>query len=217
MSTLLSDCGTGYLVFTLIIASFFYRHLDELRKYIVFYLALMAATELAGTFVASIFGSNHIVLPLYCFSELSFFLYLFNKYLFKKKHIITTIIGVAGLIYISFEFFYNFIYHHVSPQDYQSYAKVVDNFVIIIFSLTYLLEKMTTYNESRWDNFSLNIGLLINFTLNTIFYLPFNFLVNETSGLKFYFWISNVLLTFAFYTFLLTEMYKNARKNRRLA
>ena len=213
----LVDFGRGYLIFCLFIAGLLFKKTDGVRKSFLFYLALMAFTEFISNYVGQTFGSNHMILPIYCLVELSFFFYLFKKYLFKKQHFVATVFGVIGLAYIAFEFIYNFIYHHVSPQEYQPYAKVVDNFVIIIFSLTYLLEKMSTYSESRWDNFSFNIGLLIYFTLSTIFYLPFNFLVNERTGLKFYFWISNVILTYAFYTFLITDMYKNAHKNRRLA
>jgi len=216
IASFLVDFGRGYLIFCLFLAVLFFIKVDGLRKSFVFYLTIMAFTEFISNYVGLTFGSNHIILPIYCLVELSFFFYLFEKYLFKKRHFVATVFGTIGLAYIAFEFSYNFIYHHVSPAEYQPYAKVVDNFVIIIFSLTYLLEKMTTYNESRWDNFSFNIGLLIYFTLSTIFYLPFNFLVNETTGLKFYFWISNVILIYAFYTFLITEMYKNAFKNRRL-
>ena len=216
LSNTLSDYGTLLLILSLIIGIFFYKNFDRIRRVIVFYVVLMLFTEIVSYYVGMTYGSNHMIFPLYCIVELSFLIYLFKKHLFKKYHIITTALGVLGVLYILYEFIYNFIYHQVSPQEYQPYAKVVDNFVIIIFSLTYLLEKMTTYNESRWDNFSLNIGLLIYFTLSTIFYLPFNFLVNETTGLKFYFWICNNVLICFFYIFLIIEMYKNARKKRRL-
>ncbi|MFP9100893.1 hypothetical protein ACLI09_17745 [Flavobacterium sp. RHBU_24] len=214
---LLADCSEGLLIFGLVAGIYFFSKLDSIRKFIVFYIALLLITELLSYYVGMTFGSNHMIFPLYCLFELALFIYLYIKYLFKKRHMFTTVLGTLGIGFILYEFIYNFIYHQVSPEEYQPYAKVVDNFVIIIFSLTYLLEKMTTYNESRWDNFSFNIGVLINFTISTIFYLPFNFLVNETSGLKYYFWISNLFLLHAFYVFLIIEMYKNARKNPRLA
>lgn len=215
-TSMLADFGTGYLIFTLFVAAYFYRNLDRLRKFLAYYLVLMACTDVACTIVGRTYGTNHIVLPVYCFTELGFFLYLFKKHLFNKKHPVTAFIGIAGLAYILCEFFFNFIYHHISPDQYQPYVKVIDNFVIIIFSLTYLLEKMTTYNESRWSNFSLNMGLLIYFTLSTIFFLPFNFMVNEKSEFKFYFWLFNLVLTYSFYTFLVIEMYRNAHINRGL-
>lgn len=216
ISNILANCEAGTLILALLVGLFLYKRLDLLRKFIVSYLVLMLVTEALAYFVGTTYGSNHMIFPLYSLLELSFFFYMFKKYLYKKRHIATVVLGILGILYILYEFTYNFIYHQVSSQEYQPYAKVVDNFVIIVFSLTYMLEKMTTYNESRWDNFSLNIGLLINFTLSTIFFLPFNFLVNEKSGLKFYFWMCNAVLICFFYIFLVIEMYKNARKNRRL-
>lgn len=213
----LVDGGRVYFVCCLLLAGILFKNLDGLRKFLAFYLGLMAFTEFIANYIGINYGSNHMVLPIYCLIELSFFTFLFSKYLFKKTHPLAMAFAVAGIAYIIFEFSYNFIYHHVTPAEYQPYVKVVDNFVVIVLSLTYLLEKMNTYNESRWDNFSVNMGLLIYFTLSTIFYLPFNFLVNERTGLKFYFWTCNVFLIYSFYTFLIIEMYKNARKNRQLA
>jgi hypothetical protein len=186
LTTFLADCGSGYLVLILLISIFFYRKNDGLRKFIIFYLVLMTCTDLVCTYVGRTYGSNQIILPIYCFVELSFFFYLFVKYMFKQPHSFVSIFGCIGLVYIVFEFFYNFIYHQVSTQDYQPYAKVVDNFIIIVFSLTYLLEKISAFSDSRLENFSLNMGLLINFTLSTIFFLPFNFMLNEKSEIKFY-------------------------------
>ena len=217
LTIFLADFEAVLLVLSLLIGVFLYKNLDSLKKFIVFYIVLMLSTEAVSYYVGTTFGSNHMIFPLYSLFELCFFFYLFKKYLFKKQHILTTALGALGVLYILYEFIYNFIYHHVSTQEYQPYAKVVDNFIIIIFSLTYLLEKMTTYDETRWDNFSFNMGLLIYFTLSTIFFLPFNFLVNETSGLKYYFWICNAILTCFFYIFLVIEMIINARKSRRLA
>lgn len=213
ISFLLANYG-GVLVFVFLLLSvFFYKKLDNQRKAMVFYLCLMLSIEVLLIVVGLSFGSNQMILPFACFAELSFFFFLFKRHLFKQKHPIVTVIGSLGLAYIAGEFFYNFVYHQVTTLEYQPYAKVVDNFVIIVFSLTYLLEKMTTYNESRWDNFALNMALLINFTLSTIFFLPFNFMVNESSDFKFYFWIFNVFLVYTFYAFLIIDIIMNARKN----
>jgi hypothetical protein len=58
--------------------------------------------------------------------------------------------------------------------------------------------------------------VLIYFTINTLVFLPFNFLVNESSGVKFYFLTGNVFMTFFFYVYLTSLVWKNGTANKRL-
>jgi hypothetical protein len=57
---------------------------------------------------------------------------------------------------------------------------------------------------------------VIYFSLNLIFFLPVNFLINVASSVKFYFWSANLLLTISFYTFLCKEIWKNGSTRKRL-
>lgn len=185
-------------------ANTFYRTL-------VGYLCIMGAMEFTGYFLGYILKvSNHIIVLLAALADLVFFLYLYKRFFFKKKNKFIMAVAALGILYILFEIHFNFIYTRVPIQEFQPYAKPVSNIVVILLTLTFLYERISTYSDSKLDKFAFNNVVLIYFTLNTIIYLPFNFLVNENSGVKFYFWSANVILILLFYMYLTMQICKNA-------
>ena len=118
-----------------------------------------------------------------------------------------------SVLYIIYELIY-YTFFNTNVKSFQPYAKVADNFVIILLSLSFLQEKISDFKERQWNNFSFNIVVLVFFTLNTLIFLPINFLVNEGSGIKFYFWIGNSVLLLLFYSYLIGKIWNNGRKNK---
>jgi hypothetical protein len=179
----------------------FYKRLSATGRYLWVYFGLMLLCQEVSDYVGAVFKNNHITLPIYCMVELGFFMFLFNRHLFKKFRTVPLITGTLAMAYILYEFTDNFILHQVATKDFQPYCKIADNFCIIIYCLLYLFEKMK-YNQVRTEKFPLTIGLLINFTLSSVFYLPFNFLVNQERTITFYFWITNTIVLVLYTGFL---------------
>lgn len=198
----------------LVIGFYFYRSLNNVHKNIVHYLLIMLCVDITSRLFARYLGNNLIILLVFSLIEVSFFVYFYKKYLFKASHKILTGLGIAGILYIIAEILINFVFTKVDSKQFQPYAKVVDNFVVISLALGFFHEKINIFKESKWDNFKLNATILVFFTLNMIFFLPFNFLVNESTGLKFYFWLANLTITISFYLFLIYFLWKNGRTQK---
>ncbi len=177
----------------------------------VYALILLISDWLMG-FFKNYAGNTLMVLYIYSFFELAFMIYFFKKYMFLKKQLFLTALGIAGLIYIVAEMLLIFVFKGLVVKEFQPYAKVVDNFVIVLMALAYLHEKMTRYSESAWGSFRLNMVFLVFFTLNTMIFLPFNFMINATGNTKFYFWAGHIILLILFYLYLTFEIWANGRR-----
>ncbi len=198
------------LIFGTITGFYNYKKIDAMHKSIAIYLLLMLLMEVASR-VLGMYGNNFIILPVISLLELSFFIYFYSSYLLRRKKVFTWV-GILGVVYIVGETIFYFVLNDVSAKQFQPYSKVVDNFIIIVMALAFFLEKIDGYKETNWNNFRLNTMLLIFFTINTLVFLPFNFLVNETTGLKFYFWSINIIILIILDIYLAYSIWKNARK-----
>lgn len=214
-SFLLGNLSPIVLIIGVALGLFLYKRLDTVHVSILYYMLAMLCVDLISRFFWR-YGNNHIVLLAYSLIEVIGISYFYYKLLLTKKYILTFVINAFVIIYIAWELF-SYLFFGTDVQHFQPYAKVVDNFMIILLALSFLYEKMNSYKESRWDNFRLNIAVLIFFTLNTLIFLPFNFLVNEKSGIKYYFWTGNVILLLLFYGFLTWLIWQNGRQNKLLS
>ena len=191
---------------------FTYRKLDVLHQNIFVYLGLMLGVDLAGKLCDHYLHVNVIMFPIFSFIELFFYIYLYNKYLFYKPSKIIIGLGCVGLVYIVAEFLQYFVFNTLNIKQFQPYSKIADNFVIILMALVFYYQKMNSFNETKWTNFKLNTVILIYFTINAIVFLPFNFIINETIGVRFYIWTINVVIILLFYIYLTALVWKNGRK-----
>ncbi|MNJ97986.1 hypothetical protein D3C87_157440 [compost metagenome] len=187
---------------------YFYKSLNTIHKSIFFYLLLMLVIDISGRVLKFVYGNNLILLPIYSLLELGVFVFFYYKFLFKAKHRLILGLSIIAILYILWEII---VLKEMETRQFQSYAKVIDNFVIITLALGFFHEKINIFKESKWDNFRLNTIILIFFSINMLFFLPINFLINESTGLKFYFWLSNLVITILFYLFLITSIWKNGR------
>lgn len=212
---LLNFLSPTILFIGLCIGCFFYKNLDSVHKWMLFYLLAMILVDFSSRIFRSD-GNNLIILPAFSLIEVLLFIVLYKRYLLKKNHKILTFLALCGIVYIITEIFMNFIIKDVVAKDFQPYAKVVDNFIVIISAFVFFYEKINIFKESKWDYFRLNAVIIVFFSLNMIFFLPFNFLINESSGLKFYFWLGNLIITVLFYSYLTHCIWKNGRTHKLL-
>lgn len=196
------------LLIGICIGIYFYNSLNAINKSISFYLLVMLLVDLSGRVLKYTYGNNLIVLPIYSLLELIMFVLFYYKFLFKAKHRLILGLSIMAMLYIVWEIIN---LERLETRKFQSYAKVADNFVIITLALGFFYEKINIFKESKWDNFRLNAVILIFFSINMLFFLPINFLINERSGLNHYFWISNLVITILFYLFLISFIWKNGR------
>jgi len=187
-----------------------FRSLNIVTKGITIYLTVMLLVDLTGRIVGELFNNNLFILPLYSLVELVLFVYFYNKYFLNKKYRILFAMNILAMIYIIWDIV---TFSFTSAQTFQSYAKVFDNFGIILLALTYCYEKLDQPNVAKWKNFRLNIVIAVFFTINLIFFLPYNFIINDNAGIQFYFWFGIAITTIMFYIYLTTLVIQDSRKN----
>ncbi|NDI98428.1 hypothetical protein GWA97_05020 [Flavobacterium sp. LaA7.5] len=207
----LPKLSPALLLIGILVGLFLYKHLDKQHKTIFLYLLAMLIIDFASRYLMYRYENNQIILLVYSLTELVLFSYMYLRLLLRKYIKVLILLSLLGALYIIGEILLYFVFNTTDALSFQPYAKVADNFVVIILALTFLYEKMNEFKESKWDNFRLNIVILVFFTLNTLIFLPFNFLVNEKSGIKFYFWTGNIILLLLFYGFLISEIWRNGR------
>lgn len=190
-----------------------YKKLSKSYKSITAYLFLMLLIDITAKIVG-IYGSNFILLPIYTIIELCFFVYFYKTFLLRRYNKIFICLGILGSIFIVSETVTYFVLDDIDTKQFQPYAKVVDNFIIILMALAFYLEKISQFKESGWKYFRLNTVILAFFTITILVFLPFNFMINESTGLKHYFWIVNTIAVLLFYVYLVFIIWQNARQDQ---
>jgi len=200
------------LYLALLISALVYKRLNPLHKSLIAYILILLVSDWLMDVFKHYSGNTIMVLYIYSFFELAFMLYFFKQHMFLKKQQFITLLGSGGLLYIIAEMLLVFVFKGLVIKDFQPYAKVADNFVIVLMALAYLHERVNGFGESGWGSFRLNMVFLVFFTLNTIIFLPFNFMINAAGNAKFYFWAGHVVLLILFYLYLTFELWANGRR-----
>lgn len=189
-----------------------YRYLEPKYRYMIIYLTICLTIDLVSRAVGELYGNNLIFIVVFSLLELLFFYIYYAVFLLKRKIMTFGVITAAACLYILFE---AFILKDISPKEFQPYSKVICSFIIILMAINCFFEQL---NEEQQDNVTLkqNSAFIIYFSLNLIFFLPVNFLINVASSVKFFFWCTNFLLTVSFYIFLSREIWKNGLTRKQL-
>ena len=85
---------------------------------------------------------------------------------------------------------------------FQSYSKVFIAFLIVFMSLYYILQQIK--REQKIVHRNLVFAIITYFSLELIFLLPLNFLINYKSELVFYIWLLRLSSNLLFYSYLNT-------------
>lgn len=205
-------CGLFMALVGFALGRIYYESLNVVHKGITWYLFAMILVDIASRILGPT-GNNIIVLLTFSLLEMTLFTYFYFRYLFKAKHRLILVLYVAAFLYIMYEIV---SFNRAEMKGFQSYAKVVDDFMIIILALSFFHEKINVFKESKWDNFRLNAIIIVFFSINLVFFLPFSFIINRTSGYQFYFWCGISFTILLFYSYLTHSIWKNGRTQKLL-
>lgn len=197
------------------LGAFYITKINALHKKLFVYIIFMLILECVSRILGQL-GNNFIILPVYSFIELLIFTWIFTEHLLNDSRKFYSIVCIIGLLYILTEILWHFIINDLDIKSYQSYSKVVDNFTVILMSLSFFLEKTKKFETSSIEKYRLNVIILIFFTFNLMVFLPFNFLVNANTNFKFYFWLISIISLIIFYSYLTYSIWQNARHNKSL-
>ena len=188
------------------------KYLQRNYMHLVVYLIICLITDVLSRIVGGLYDNNLIFIVVFSLLELVFF-YLYFRPSFTEKAANYYAVAVAfAVLYMVYELFF---LRNVAPAAFQPYSKVIGAFLIIVMVLNCLFQ--TIKDDPFVQSVSnLNSIFVLYFSLNLIFFLPVNFLINVTSSVKFYFWCANFLLTLSFYTYLSHEIWKNGSIRKRL-
>ena len=181
-------------------------------KNLFLYLLICLLTDIVCRIVGSIHGSNLILFIIFSIFEMIFFYYFFQKYLFKKENIKWKIIVVISTFYLLLELYF---LSEVNPREFQTYSKSLTSLVSLLMTFDYLLIKL----KDKTLNFRIikfSSVFIIYQGLNLIILLPFNYLINVPSPVKFYFWLFLLIITLIFYGFIIIEIWKNGMRPKQL-
>lgn len=163
---------------------------------------------MTGRIFEYLYGNNLFILLIYSLIEVIIFTYFYFKFIFKRKHYLALIFSIIGIVYICWEI----VKFENNIIDFQPYSKVVDNAVIIYLSLTFLYEKVIEFKQFKFQELYLQLAILIFFTINSIIFLPLNFILNQAVGK--YFWQIILVITVIFYSYLTYSIWQNVRQNK---
>ena len=185
--------------------------LNDVFKFVLAYLEICLIFNYLMEVSVHFFKTNLFLIPIFGFVELLFFTYLFAALLNKKNprtaaSIVIT--GGLGLSYILFDIFAN---DPLNSSGFQTYARVVDAVLIVFFCMTYFYNTLANEIKTNQHVFLLISGILVYYSLNVILLLPINFMINDASQLKFYFWFAYTILMILFYIFLTYTLWRSGK------
>ncbi len=209
----LTYISPALLLLGIVCGMYYFLHLKKGDRVIILYLFLSLVVDFCGRFLGRFLENNLIMWTVLAMVELIVFAFVFyvlnQERNFWKERVVTLI----GLAYMISELIW------LDPSkvtSFQTYSKPLAAFLIVVIAMWYMYhhfqyEKVITYRRLR-----LVLAIFIYFSLNTILLLPMNFLVSKTSPLVFYVWLSYLILTLTFYSFLIFHLWNNGRSRRPL-
>lgn len=200
------------LIIGVIIGSYYYKQLDQVRKLIFVYLIGALLFDILSRVIGLYFMKNNLILiPLFSLFELPMFTYIYARHLTKQYAIAMYIISSLASLFIINECF---TANSADLQNFQSYSRTLGAFLIVLYSLTYYIENFFQISEEVQSKMRINTLILGFFSLNLIFLLPINFLINASSPLRFYLLFGNLFLTIVFYLTLTISLWRNGKTQK---
>lgn len=189
-----------------------YSILKTSSKNLFYYLLVSLITDVLSRIVGEIQDNNLVFYIIFSIFDLLFFYFFFQKYLFKKENIKWKIIVAISTLYLTLELYF---LSEVNPSQFQTYSKSLSSLVILLMTFDYLLIKL---KDKSLNNSIIKFSsvFIIYQGLNLILLLPFNYLINVPSPVKFYFWLFHLIITLIFYGFIIIEIWKNGMRPKQL-
>lgn len=196
----------------LILGTFLLLCLNSQHKSLFLYLVVCLFTDILSRILGEINGSNLILFIVFSLIELLFFMYYIQRFHYKKINYIWIMATGIAAIFIIYEMI---TLSNVNDHDLQIYSKTVYYFVALGITMDYLFTSLKS-QLLPFKTIQNILFFLMYLSINIILFLPFNFLINVPSPIKFYFWLFYLVLTFAFYGYLILEIWKNGVKQKPL-
>ncbi len=200
------------LIIGLLIGIYYRKCLKRDHRILCMYLFVCIFFDVFSRYLGSISGNNLITWPLFSLVELFVFSAFYLETLKKRKWILGVVL--LGISYILFEIIYIDAYN---VKVFQSYAKIVTSFLIVVIVLAKIIREVQTDQIISKNEQRLNNIILIVFSLNVLLLLPINLLVNGSSVLITAIWIIYLSITVLFYIYLSFTIWKNGKNRKRLS
>lgn len=157
---------------------------------------------------------NLFLIPIFGLMELFLFSFIYYKYIFRTYNkIALAVIIVAIVVVVQDLFFREKLF---DPSRFNSFGKVVSDLVILFAALLHIFRSMNSSLPFRKDYLILSFVLLFYFSINMLFTVAINFLVNEKMNIVFAFWAINLIFTLLFYIALSLLIWQNGRIRKSL-
>lgn len=195
------------LIAGLLIGLFLFASLETLHRSLLVYLGTALLVDLVSRYFGLAFGNNLVFVPLFGLLELAYFTWLYWRYFLQGQPMIWLVVPVIALGYIVLECF---AARWTDPRHFVAYSRVAGPITVVFLCMLHYREIGTILPVPK-DRLRMNSGILLFFSLNMVIFLPVNFLINVPSQVKFWFWLTNLLLTMGFYLFLIREIWKNGK------
>lgn len=200
------------LVIGIVAGIYYYSFLLLKYRYLLAYLGICLSIDILSRLVGKLFANNLVLLIVFSLLELLFFYVFFRVCYFRRKVLKHTILVIVAGLYMMTELF---LLGKVAVTAFQSYAKTLSALLILVMVIDYLLDTLSNGNAIT-EGLSEQAAFIIYFSINLIFFLPINFLINVSSEMKFYFWCVNLVVTVLFYLILVFKIWKNGLKQKQL-
>ncbi len=209
LSYLLSWLSPILLAIGIVFGCIFYNKLDNVHKLLFIYFIGCIAFDIAGRMMGHLFKQNNLILiPLFTLFELPVFALIYARVLSPAFKWLIYSCAITGVLYTVYECFKLDVYDLMM---FQTYARTLGAFFIVAFSITFFFGNFFELDADTRNKMRVNTIILGFFSLNLIFLLPVNFLINAESPLRFYLLFGNMVLTIVFYSILTVSIWKNGK------
>ena len=196
----------------IVLGIYFFSCLTTIYRYLLFYLVVCLGVDILSRVLGELYGNNLALIIVFSFFELMCFYFLFRRCYFKRRVLRHSIMVLLASLYMFGEIF---LLYNVSVQEFQSYSKTLGSFVIVLMTVDFMFELVRGKNLNN-RLLRANSIFIFYFSINMIFFLPINFLINVPSSIKFYLWYANLFVTVLFYSFIVWELWRNGLKQKQL-
>lgn len=180
----------------IVLAALYFSRLEGVHKILLLYMVAALIIDILGRILGHYVNNNLILIPIFGLIEILLLTRLYFTYFIGVKNKFWLIpIGVL----ICFNFYEIFSLYGVEPKDFNCTSRVLDSLTIVLFSIIFFIKIIADSEIAKKGFLFLNSVIFAYHSLNLIIYLPINFLINETSNIKFHFWSISLLLTLIFY------------------
>ena len=211
LSAILSYFSPIILLFGIILGIVYYPRLDRAHRLLILFLSMALFIDILSRLAGEFYGNNLIFIPIFGLLELVLWSYIYFSCLMAIKNKIWLILVWILVLYNLYEIV---TLLNVEPKDFNSNSRVFDSLAVVIISIVFYIKQIVNENPAKPGFMFLNTIIFAFYSLNLILYLPINFLINETSNIKFIFWSISLVLTLVFYSSIIRLIWIHGKNHK---